>query len=73
MFEVLVARASELYDSDAENVRQVSPGHAGSRTSCPPAGEARSDSRKESPQGLFALRALGGQDVRDPAALPVLT
>ena len=37
----------------------------GSRTSCPPAGAARSDLTEQSRRNICALRA-GGQDVRDP-------
>src|SRR5882724_2305983 len=37
----------------------------GSRTSCPPAGAARSDLTEESRGNICALRA-GGQDVHDP-------
>ncbi|HMG77000.1 MAG TPA: sulfur carrier protein ThiS [Pyrinomonadaceae bacterium] len=51
-----------------EIVHFVGGGSGGSRTSCPPAGEARSDPRRDCFEKVVRAVRSGGQDVRAPAA-----
>src|SRR5438105_2689696 len=49
----------------------TSPDRDGARTSCPPAGEARSDSRRDHFEKVVRAARPGGQDVRAPSLLLV--